>query len=133
MTSHIEVIEQQIGLLKQQIDQNNFVNCSQISADYTRFYVISGDADEIFWGELMQNVFAEMSGLVQAYDLEAQLDSIRTNWKQKLDSVLAAFKSGKPTDLYLAFRDMRVYMSGLQFGTWHSSARRPRRERMFPT
>jgi hypothetical protein len=127
------VVERHIGLLKDQVDQNNFGNCVSISADYTRFYVISGDVDEIFWGELTQNVFKEMSTLHQSFDVESKLDDIHAKWKQKLDSALAAFKSGKQTDMYASFRDMRVYMTELQFNAWHSSSpkRIPRRDRLF--
>jgi hypothetical protein len=123
MTMPPEIIERHVELLKININSDQFNNCWQISADYTRYYVISNDENAIFFGEICQNVFTEMQTLFRRYTFpEEKRKEIRQQWTSKLDSVVRAMKSGTDEQKYVAMRELRVYMTKLQFDTWYMQA-----------
>lgn len=125
MTIDLGIVEQHIKLLKGQVERWKFDTCWQISADYTRFYVISNDPDTIFLGELCQNVFSEMRILVDTYELsEEALKEVKAEWQTRLDALLHAIKSGTDVEKYLSMRDLRVFLSKLQFEQWHEGTMR---------
>jgi prephenate dehydrogenase len=113
--------------MKENVDQDRYATCWQISADYTRFYAISDNPDGIFFGELCQNIFKEMETLVRGYILsEERLKEIRNQWRKELDNALTVMKSGNEGDIYRVMRGLRVYMTKLQFNTWHTEKAKPR-------
>lgn len=125
MTIDLGIVEQNIRLLKTQVEQWKFDTCWQISADYTRFYVISNDPDAIFLGELFQNVFSEMRTLFDNYELsEAARKEIQVEWQTRLDTLIHAMRSGTDTEKYVSMRDLRVFLTKLQFKQWHSGTMR---------
>jgi hypothetical protein len=114
--------------MKENIDRDRYGTCWQISADYTRFYAISGNPDTIFFGEICQNVFKEMQTLTRDYAVpEERAREIRGEWKSMLDAALRVMKSGNDNERYMAMRDMRVYMTRLQFDTWYTQRSREHR------
>jgi hypothetical protein len=128
MAMPTEIMEEHVDLLKKNIDNDRFYNCWQISADYTRFYVIANDVDATFFGELCQSVFSEIQVLLGRYDFpDERRKEVREQLKVKLDSVVRAAKSANDAGKYLALRDLRVYMTRLQFDVWYTEA--PRVER----
>lgn len=129
MTLDLDIVERQITLLKAQIELGGFARCLQISADYTRYFVIVEDPDGIFFGELCQNVFSEMRTLAAGYKIpEENLSLIKMALKTKLDEILNAMKSGSTGDIYVAMRGLRNVMTKFQFDCWYSlgSAQSPR-------
>ncbi|MGA2626032.1 MAG: hypothetical protein ABSF63_03095 [Candidatus Bathyarchaeia archaeon] len=120
-----KIVEQHINLLKTEVEQLKFDTCWQISADYTRFYVISNDPDTIFLGELCQNVFSEMRILFDHYELSSEtLTEVQAGLQARLDTILRAMKSGTDTDKYSSLRDLRVFLTKLQFKEWHTGTMR---------
>lgn len=134
LTPHLDVVEQQINLMKGLIAHQEYSRCFQVSADYTRFYVIANDPDTIFFAELCQNVFGEMRDLTRIYKLpDEQLEKMRTQLQTFLDTIFAAFKSDNNNDKYAAMRDLRVWMTRTQFNTWHTFNPRPTHQLSFPS
>ena len=128
MAQQSDALEVHVSLMKENIDRDRYGTCWQISADYTRFYAISDNPDTTFFGELCQNVFKEMQTLMQSYVFpDERVREIRNEWKMKLDNALRAMKSGGESERYLTMRDLRVYMTRLQFKTWHTEKSRERR------
>jgi len=119
------IIEQNINLLKSEVERLKFDTCWQISADYTRFYVISNDPDTIFLGELCQNVFSEMRVLLEHYEFSNErLNEVQAGLQTRLDTILNAMRSGTDTDKYSSLRDLRVFVTKMQFKEWHTGMMR---------
>ena len=121
------VFEQEIGLLKVQAAATAYDRCTHIATDHTRFFSIGVVPNGVYVNELLDYVFGELNSLFEGYDLSNdKTNEINSHVVQRLQAILEGFKSNNDEKLFLAVRDLRVYMTKLQLSVWYSTGTKER-------